>query len=108
MTITDPLGRVSKVTKNQKGQVIQEEDAAGNLVEYLYEGGSNRVSQKIETEKGPSGSRTYTTKYEYVQGEKLSKIIENVGTPLQRVTTFLYDEKGNLVGSVDPAGHGIC
>ena len=107
VTITDPLGRVSKVTKNQKGQVIQEEDAAGNLVEYLYEGGSNRVSQKIETEKGPSGSRTYTTKYEYVQGEKLSKIIENVGTPLQRVTTFLYDEKGNLVGSVDPAGHGI-
>ena len=109
VTITDPLGRVSKVTKNQKGQVIQEEDAAGNVVEYLYESGSNRVSQKIETEKiGPSGSsQTYTTKYEYVQGEKLSKIIENVGTPLQRVTTFLYDEKGNLVGSVDPAGHGI-
>ena len=105
VTITDPLGRVSSVTKNQKGQVIKEEDAAGNTVEYLYESGSNRVSEKIETEKG--SSKTYTTKYEYVQGDKLSKIVENVGTTLQRVTTFLYDEKGNLVGSVDPAGHGI-
>ncbi|HPB56140.1 MAG TPA: hypothetical protein PLB68_09290, partial [Candidatus Aminicenantes bacterium] len=108
VTITDPLGRVSSVTKNQKGQVIKEEDAAGNTVEYLYESGSNRVSQKIETEKGPSGSsQTHTTRYEYVQGDKLSKIVENVGTPLQRVTTFLYDEKGNLIGSVDPAGHAV-
>ena len=105
VTITDPLGRVSSVTKNQKGQVIKEEDAAGNTVEYLYESGSSKVAQKVETEKG--SSKTHTTRYEYVQGDKLSKIVENVGTPLQRVTTFLYDEKGNLIGSVDPAGHAV-
>ncbi len=58
----------------------------GNTVEYLYESGSSKVAQKVETEKG--SSKTYTTKYEYVQGDKLSKIVENVGTTLQRVTTY--------------------
>jgi YD repeat-containing protein len=36
VTITDPLGRESKVYKNDYGRVWKEEDAAGNITECFY------------------------------------------------------------------------
>jgi RHS repeat-associated protein len=108
ITITDPLGRVSKVSKDKEGKVFQEEDAAGNLVEYYYEDGRGNMTRKLEKEKAADGTfAEYTTKYEYNAFNKVEKLTENLGTPQEALTTFLYDERGSLSGSIDAEGHKI-
>jgi RHS repeat-associated protein len=103
--ITDSLGRISTVMKNEEGQVIKVIDAAGNIEEYFYEDGRGNMTRKVETEKTPDGTEeTYETIYEYNAFNKIEKIID----PLGNETIFTYDVKGNLIGSKDAEGNIIC
>ena len=102
--ITDSLGRISTVMKNQEGQVFKVIDAAGNIEDYFYEDGRGNMTRKVETEKRPDGTEEiYETKYEYNAFNKIEKIIDT----LENETIFTYDEKGNLTGSKDAEGNTI-
>jgi RHS repeat-associated protein len=108
ITITDPLGRVSNVSKDKEGKVFKEEDAAGNMVEYFYEDGRGNMTRKVEKEKAADGTfAEYTIRYVYNAFNKVEKLTENVGTAQEALTTFFYDERGNLTGSIDAEGHKI-
>ena len=108
ITITDPLGRVSKVSKDKEGKVFKEEDAAGNVIQYFYEDGRGNMTRKVEKEKAADGTfSSYETKYEYNAFNKVEKLTENLGTPQEALTTLFYDEMGNLTGSIDAEGHKI-
>jgi len=109
VTITDDLGRVSTVIKNDEGLVKKEIDAAGNAIEYYYDyeeekGLSGNLTRKVETEKRQDGSgteETHVTEYTYNAFNKIEKIRENAETDEPFITTFTYDEKGNLSGTID-------
>jgi RHS repeat-associated protein len=103
-TIIDPLGRESKIIKNDLGWVIKEIDAAGNEIEYHYEDGRGNMTRKVEKEKRADGEfDEYVTEYKYNSFNK----VEKVKDPLGNTWTFTYDKRGNLAGSLDPEGNKI-
>jgi len=103
-TIVDPLGRESKIIKNDFGWVIKDIDAAGNEIEYHYEDGRGNMTKKVEKEKRADGEfDEYVTEYKYNSFNK----VEKVKDPLGNTWTFTYDQRGNLAGSLDPEGNKI-
>jgi YD repeat-containing protein len=104
VVVVDPLGRESRVIKNDLGKVIKEIDAAGNETDYYYEDGRGNMTRKVEIERRPdSGTETYVTRYEYNSFNKVTKIIDS----LNQTWVFTYDEMGNLSGSFDPEGNTV-
>ncbi|MCJ7484236.1 MAG: hypothetical protein MUO31_14880 [Thermodesulfovibrionales bacterium] len=66
------------------------------------------MTRKVEKEKtGDSTFDSYTTQYVYNSFNKVEKLTENAGTAQEALTTFFYDERGNLSGSIDAEGHKI-
>jgi RHS repeat-associated protein len=108
--ITDSLSRTWTVTKNKWGLVSKEEDPAGNITEYTYEEGTGNLKLKKETEVSTAGTTTHTTEYWYNDFNKVEKITETVGDPNNpetATTTFTYNARGELAGSVDAEGNSI-
>jgi len=109
VTITDPLGRESKVYKNEYGRVWKEEDAAGNVTEYFYEDGRGNITKKVETVKSADRTvnETYETEYRYNAHNKIERITEKMPDSDDFVTEFYYDQMGNLTGTKDAEGNKI-
>ena len=109
VTITDPLGRESKVYKNEYGRVWKEEDAAGNVTEYFYEDGRGNITKKVETVKSADSTvtKTYETEYRYNAHNKIERITEKMPDSDDFVTDFYYDQMGNLTGTKDAEGNKI-
>ncbi len=107
--ITDPLGRESKVYKNEYGRVWKEEDAAGNITEYFYEDGRGNITKKVETVKSADGTvtETYETEYIYNAHNKIERITEKMVDSDDLITEFYYDKMGNLTGTKDAEGNKI-
>jgi RHS repeat-associated protein len=104
------LNRTWTVVKDNKGQVIREIDPALNETnyEYTYEKGKLKVITKTEIEKQEEGpDKTYMTQYRFNDFNKVETITENPGTAEEFITTFYYDEKGNLKGTVDAEGNAV-
>ena len=99
MTVTDPLGRISTVEKNSKGQVIKETDADGNTISYTYDDRSN-LKTKVENIKNDA---TYTTTYKY---DDFNRLIEETN-PEGNTASFTYDIFGHLTGSIDFEGNSV-
>ena len=99
IVITDSLGRISTVMKNEEGQVFRVIDAAGNTVDYFYEDGRGNMTRKVEMEKKPDATEeTYETRYEYNALNKIEKIIDFLVNleSLQQVLVFLTDTPVSL------------
>jgi len=109
VTIIDPLGRESKVYKNEYGRVWKEEDALGNVTEYFYEDGRDNMTRKVETVKSADGAvtETYETEYRYNTHNKIEKITEKMTDSDDLITEFYYDKMGNLTGTKDAEGNKI-
>jgi RHS repeat-associated protein len=109
VTITDPLGRESKVYKNEYGRVWKEEDAAGNITEYFYEDGRGNMTKKVESVKSADGAvtETYETEYIYNAHNKIEMITEKMVDSDDLITEFYYDQMGNLTGTKDAEGNKI-
>ncbi len=119
----DPLGH-SKVTYfDDRGKTIKEIDQLGNITSYEYDG-QERIVTKIFPEEN-------YIKYQYDQNHNLIRLTQypkpgfsdppivdeytydltfnkpiSHTDPLGRITTFEYDEKGNLIRITRPATDG--
>jgi RHS repeat-associated protein len=116
ITITDSLNRPWTYKKNEKGQVYYEQDPAGNFTNYYYEDAWGNITKKEEHEKLPDATeKVHVTRYKYNSQGKIEEIRElmNEDDPNQEddekdlITTFTYDTRGNLTGTIDAEGNTI-
>jgi YD repeat-containing protein len=110
ITITDSLNRAWTYKKNEKGQLYYEEDPAGNYTNYFYEDAWGNMTKKEEHEIRPNlQEKIHITKYKYnAQGkiEEIRELMNEDGNDVEDdekdlVTTFTYDTRGNLIGTID-------
>lgn len=93
VSVTDPLGRVTKTEYDPQGNVSAEVDGLNQRTVYTYD-----KEDRLLTAKNPRG-KTTTYGYDKV-GRRISEI-----TPLGNKTTWNYDADGRLASTVDPRGN---
>ena len=116
-TITDPNGHVTQFVYNPYGQRIQMIDPLNHSTYYSYDS-----LGRLRTTTDPNGHVTWTC---YDAGSRVVRTVANAtgdgGTPQtnpcdaanyvpsgevdeDRVSTTVYDESGNIIATIDPAG----
>ncbi len=93
VTVTDPLGRVTKTEYDPQGNVTAEVDGLGRRTTHTYDKEDRRTSTR-----DPRGK---------VTGFGYDKVGRNLSetTPLGFKTTWGYDADGRLGSTVDPRGN---
>ncbi|MGH2620385.1 MAG: RHS repeat-associated core domain-containing protein [Anaerolineales bacterium] len=116
-TITDPNGSVTQFVYDQFGQRIEVIDPLLNPTVYAYDS-----LGRLKTVEGPLGHVSWTC---YDAAGRIVRSVANAsgdgGTPqtdpcnaasyqpsvdpaMDRITTYVYDDRGNLIAAIDPAG----
>jgi len=93
MVISDARGLSTEIVTNDKGDIIREVDANGNVVSYTYDDAGNQTS--ITDQLGN------VTKYQYDQKGELTKITHADGS----AESWKYDKQGNTLSYTDRAGN---
>jgi RHS repeat-associated protein len=113
VTVTDPLGRASRLASDTIGQLVAVRDPAGTISRSTYDK-QGRVLSSVDPlgrstsyTYDPNGNlktvtdpRTKTTTYTY----DLMSRVKTVTDPLNRVTTYDYDLNGNPTSSTSARG----
>ncbi|WP_321365272.1 DUF6531 domain-containing protein [uncultured Desulfuromusa sp.] len=86
--ITDLAGTVVIKKKDEWGNLLRKVDGEGNAWIYTYTSG-NRLSSKT----APDGT---ISRYEYNSQKRVSKKIHAAGTAVEQVTSYEYDQSGQL------------
>lgn len=86
----DERGNKTTTVQDEWGNTIKTVYPDGATVSYQYEPTYNHVTQKID-------ERGIVTKYEYDARGNLIRLIEAVGKPEQRITEYSYDVYGNKI-----------
>jgi RHS repeat-associated protein len=89
----DALGQVTRVERDESGQVIAIADPLGRVTRFQYDGAGN-----VTTIADPAGN---TRSFEY---EPTFNRLTRLTDPLGNVTRFEYDARGNLISITDPLG----
>lgn len=97
--VIDPEGKTWVMEYDTQGKIIRSADAEGNEIRYEYDREDNTGGQKPSRLVFP----TYEELYEYDVMERLTKVTQVYGET-QAVTSYTYDEVGNLVSVTDPEG----
>ncbi|HEX4965393.1 MAG TPA: Ig-like domain-containing protein [Thermoanaerobaculia bacterium] len=101
LSITDPLGRVSRMEYDHAERQVATVDAAGNRAEYdLDPTGHPLVTRSIE-QRPVGGSVTVTVQSSYDALGRLSSTMDGLGNT-QR---YVYDARNNLRLSIDAEGN---
>ncbi len=116
-TTTDPLGRTIQFTYNPFGQRISMTDALGHTTQYAYD-----ALGRLQRTTDPMGHVTWTC---YDAAGRVIRTVANAtgdgGTPQtdpcnasqyvpssdpdkDRITTTVYDIRGNAIATIDPSG----
>ncbi|OWG16807.1 putative deoxyribonuclease RhsB [Delftia sp. K82] len=104
LSTTSPSGLVTQTTYDSRGRIASSIDAAGNTIGYEYgEDGSPLAGLLIATQYP-----TYKETYQYDQNGRQTAVTQhlaNPSTPDQTRTQHQqYDNLGQRVASIDPAG----
>jgi RHS repeat-associated protein len=91
--VTDPLGQISRVGLDKQGNVRALVDPSEHVEEAKFDERGNPVEIVA-----PDGGVTT------LQWHPELPVPVSMTDPLQRTTTYAYDERGNLVAQVDAAG----
>jgi YD repeat-containing protein len=116
-TITDPLGHTTTFTYDARGQRLTSTDALSKTTTYTYDS-----LGRLKTVQDPLGHRSWTC---YDPFGRVVRTVDsatgNGGSPAtdpcdaddylpspdpdkDRITTSIYDDSGNLIATIDPAG----
>jgi RHS repeat-associated protein len=98
-TMTDASGTTQYAYDHQNRLVSKVTPSAGTLT-YTYDTGGNRLTVSSSNTNGTSVGYTYDAL------NRLQTVTDNRAAPGQKVTTYTYDEVGNLSGTVLPNGVG--
>jgi YD repeat-containing protein len=93
-TIVQPMSRTTVITYNSEGQVMSEQDPAGNLSSFAY----NSTSGDLTSATDPIGN---TTTYSTDAVGRLT----SVTSPLSNTTTYHYDAIGGVLSITDANNH---
>ncbi|MEL6108015.1 MAG: RHS repeat-associated core domain-containing protein, partial [Planctomycetota bacterium] len=103
-TITDGNGNVTTLTYNERGNVLQEIDAANSVT--LYEYGDQRhpdLETRIVDRRGFVTDRAYDDAGNLTRSSELGPMDAFWDQPL--VSSFTYDANGYLTSQANPRGH---
>ncbi|WP_181408268.1 RHS repeat-associated core domain-containing protein [Schumannella sp. 10F1B-5-1] len=93
ITLTRPGGGMTTNAYDGSDRVTSQIDPIGRRTSFAYAASSTTTGH-------PDGSFTV----ERYSNAVIASITEAFGTPLQRTSTFTYDDSGNLLAATDPLG----
>ena len=96
-----------EITKDydSKGQLIQESNALGDIIQYEWDDNRNKIKEKL-LRLTPSGYQPITsTRYKYDAANRLIEKSEKHNNHKKFVTTYTYNTLNQLVSEVNPYGH---
>lgn len=98
--VIDPEGKTWVMEYDAQGKMIRSADAEGNEIRYEYNREDNTGGQKPSKVVFP----TYQALYTYDVMERLTSVTQVYGEK-ESVTSYEYDEIGNLISVIDPEGN---
>lgn len=110
--MVDSLGRTTISTFDARGKLacIENKDPLGNIVQktlYSYDRNGNKCCQQQIVIAGGREKETIKTLWEYDAMQRLSCLIEAASTPNQKVTSYHYNNNGELQKVVKNDGVGL-
>jgi YD repeat-containing protein len=115
-SVTDPMGQKVKYAYNDKGDLIGVTDREGNTTQYEYDQAQAHYLDKIIDPLGRTGIKNeYDDKgrlsktldvngkaigYQYDLTQSTETVLDVFGKP----TTFIYDDRGNVLQQIDAKG----
>jgi YD repeat-containing protein len=98
-----PLNQSETWTYNSLGQLVQQNDFDGNIIQYTYQANTGRRSQK-QTFPYNSGTADATITYAYDVSESDCNRHDTVTDSCDGTIDSSYDVEGRLVSLVTPQG----
>ncbi len=104
MSTTSPSGLVTQTTYDNRGRTASSIDAAGNTITYEYGEEGGPLAGLLTATQYP----TYKETYQYDQNGRQTSVTQHLANPSTSEQTRTqhqqYDNLGQRVASVDPAG----